>query len=546
VRAWLAVAACWALLFALCLTLAHVRGAFASELAAYDDEPSHVVNGLLVHDWLVGGASQHPMRFAERYYLHYPKVAIGQWPPLFYAFEAGWFLLFGASIAACVALMAAWCAAVGALVFAFARARLGTGAALAAALVTVLVPELQRLGTSVMTEVPMALWCTAAALCFGKWLADGRARFVLAFAVLSSCAILTKGSGIALAAVPPLAIAFDRRWARLASPSLWLAGLLVAFACAPWYVLTVGRTSETWGLGTSPNATFFGFAIEYYPARLVALAGVVVAALAAFGFVARLRSAEGRSAWAALGALLVALLLVYLTIPTSLETRHLVLLVPPLVLFAFAGAFEVARLAARGRAHRLGHARLACCGVLCLGFALEAGRLPPKDVRGHRAVVEELLRDTSLERSILMIASDPIGEGAFVVDVALGERRQGPVVLRASKGVGRADWLGQGYEPVFADAAELEAWHERIPVGIVVIDRSMRGGTWFPHHDRLVEVFTGSAAWELAFRHDVVRDGVTTPAGLEVWRQRGHEGRPVQALDVHSMLRGAWGPADSR
>ena len=34
------------------------------------------------------------MAFAENYYLHYPEVAMGHWPPGFYLLQAVWTLLF--------------------------------------------------------------------------------------------------------------------------------------------------------------------------------------------------------------------------------------------------------------------------------------------------------------------------------------------------------------------------------------------------------------------------------------------------------------------
>jgi hypothetical protein len=61
------------------------------------DEPAHVVSSLLVHDYLTQGLGQNPLNFARSYYAHFPKVAIGRWPPLFHGTEALWMLVFGRS-----------------------------------------------------------------------------------------------------------------------------------------------------------------------------------------------------------------------------------------------------------------------------------------------------------------------------------------------------------------------------------------------------------------------------------------------------------------
>ena len=66
-------------------------GAYSSDLATNSDEPAHVVSGLMVHDYAARllnlTALSLPVNlraFAEAYYVHYPKVAIGHWPPSFY------------------------------------------------------------------------------------------------------------------------------------------------------------------------------------------------------------------------------------------------------------------------------------------------------------------------------------------------------------------------------------------------------------------------------------------------------------------------------
>src|SRR5262245_57615103 len=68
--------------------------AYAGERANYADEAAHFMNGMLVREYLATGFGSNPMRFAESYYLSYPKVAFGAWPPLFH-FVLGFVLLPG-------------------------------------------------------------------------------------------------------------------------------------------------------------------------------------------------------------------------------------------------------------------------------------------------------------------------------------------------------------------------------------------------------------------------------------------------------------------
>src|SRR5687768_1057590 len=73
--------AVFALLLAEVLLLQWLGGAYASGFGGHPDEAAHYVSSLMVRDFLPQAASGHPMQFAQSYYLHYPKVAIGNWPP---------------------------------------------------------------------------------------------------------------------------------------------------------------------------------------------------------------------------------------------------------------------------------------------------------------------------------------------------------------------------------------------------------------------------------------------------------------------------------
>ncbi len=48
------------------------------------DEAAHFVTGLMIRDYAAEALGAPPLEFAERFYLSYPKVAFGIWPPLFH------------------------------------------------------------------------------------------------------------------------------------------------------------------------------------------------------------------------------------------------------------------------------------------------------------------------------------------------------------------------------------------------------------------------------------------------------------------------------
>lgn len=74
-----------------------IKGGYSAEFGETSDESAHYITGLMVRDYVASGFPWPPMEYAENYYVHYPKVALGHYPPVFYVLEAAWMLLFGPS-----------------------------------------------------------------------------------------------------------------------------------------------------------------------------------------------------------------------------------------------------------------------------------------------------------------------------------------------------------------------------------------------------------------------------------------------------------------
>src|SRR2546423_1423416 len=94
---WKSTLAAAALLFAIAVGSQHLTGAYRGEFGSEPDEAAHFVTGLCVHDYVAAGFPGNPLGYAKKYYEHYPKVALGHWPPFFYVVQTAWTLPFGAS-----------------------------------------------------------------------------------------------------------------------------------------------------------------------------------------------------------------------------------------------------------------------------------------------------------------------------------------------------------------------------------------------------------------------------------------------------------------
>jgi len=153
------------LFFVVTSALQFTSGSYESELGGDPDEPSHFVTGLMVGDYISALAPDSPMRFASNYYLHYPKVGLGHWPPLFYLVQAGWLLLFPASQVSVMALMAVLTAGLATMVCQAVRKELSTMEGVAVGVLLVCTPLVQLHSRMVMAEIletALVFWATLA------------------------------------------------------------------------------------------------------------------------------------------------------------------------------------------------------------------------------------------------------------------------------------------------------------------------------------------------------------------------------------------------
>lgn len=514
------------------VALLYASGALESGFGAHDDEAAHLVSSLMLHDYVADGLPGSPVAYAKTYYLHYPKVTLGHWPPLMAAATGTWMLLAGTSKLAVLMFLVGLAVATAMFVYLGTRREVGDGLAALAGALFIALPMIQWAEHNVMTELPLAFSCTAAAFCFGRFLETERARYSIGFGIFAVWGILTKGSALALAVVPPVAILLARRWDLLRRPALWASAAIVGLACGPWYVATIDISTSSWVGGSSPTAGHTFEAFVFYPWELIQLAGFGVALASLFGIFGVLGSDLKRGRWAALLAWLPASMLPYVFVPTGLQARHLVLAVPVWLMLAALGA-----RAAMAHLPKLRRNGIHAVPIAILLTLLPLARIERKDVHGYEAAARDLLAQSELADAVLLIESDAIGEGSFIAGVAMNEARPGHIVLRGSKVLGTTDWMGRDYRSAFESQDELEAFLRRVPVDVLVIDESEVRHHRYPHLDDLLEIVERHPdVWHRFSSYDVVREGDTYDAALHVFVQQLPPGHPRQTLTFDDVV----------
>lgn len=459
--------------FGLCLA-AVLFGQFANdayngELAGAYDEPAHYVTTLLVRQFALD-PFQSPMAFAENYYLHYPKIGLGHWPPMLYVVLAAWSIPFGSSQASMLVCMAVIAAGAGALLFSLLRETGGAALAAGVTLLWLLQPFAQYAAAMVMSEALLILLTAAAVGAFGMFLRHESWRWAAVFGLTAAAAILTKGTAVSLALVPPLAVLLSGRFRLLRNWRFWLPAVIVVVLAGPWYALadsfipSAHGTTVTRAVSLARVDTPAERATTYFT-----VGGSWISSAVAGGWLAVLAGTLLRrldpARWAAPLAFVAAACATHFALPESQSPRHLAYALP-VALAVFGGALGwLSRLpGAAGKALSWG-----LLLAVLTGFGSERFTVYQKPTTGMREAWQALDQAGVEDDAVILVNADSREEGAFIAEAAEARPVPGPIVLRASKMFASSSWGGWSYRLRMDSADEIAVYLRRTGVERVVL-----------------------------------------------------------------------------
>ncbi len=503
------------------LLLQFLCGAYANDFGSHPDEPAHFMSGVLVHDFLISFKFFHPMEYARNYYLHYPKIAIGQWPMLLYFFLGGWFLLTDVSRASAMAFQLLVTASIATVIYVVGKRQVSRVGGILAALLFLLSPVVQINTSRMMSDGAGALFVLLASLAFARFFSSGKTVDALLFGVLSTVAILTRGSGWALGLVPLIVIIIGRRFDLLKKPSLWATAAIVLIACVPFYALTIRATEGTWG-GRANSMPYWLLASKEFASTIWRGLGPFVLLPALLGLwnkiIQPFRKKEIDAVWGVLFAYPIATWLLLCALPTGAESRFMVALFPAVLLFAVAGLDQLASYLPAGVLAPDSEKRLVCFVVAIL-FLASTFHIPKNLVfSGFGQIVPCITKTTGKAKNVVLVASDSEGEGAVVAAIAMAESRPTSYVLRGTKVFAKENWCGSRIVERCNSVSNVSDLLNRIPVNVVVIDDSV-STKLSPRYFKLLckALQAQSAMWRQASAFSVVRGDKKYPAALRVF-----------------------------
>jgi hypothetical protein len=468
----LATGACVLLVaIAIALQVRMAAGVVRGDLAAADP-PAHFTTGVMVHDYVRSALGSNPVAFAKSFYVRFPKVAFGQWPPVYFALQAAWYLVFPISPASARILSAAIALAVAAILFLRLRHSCGAVAASAAAAIFLSLQPIQLAAWEVMSDLLTGLFVLLAVLSLSTFLEEPRQRSAWYFALWASAALLTKGSAFALAPFALLAPLLAWRPRCFGVIWYWAGGIACAIASAPFYILVarMGFGYSPLPPASGPNPSFSRF---IYPPLLLGTAPALFWTLAAVGFAAALyhrwRGASDASATTdalLAGAWILAQVLFLMAFPLTEEDRVFIPALPPAAILAG----YCIRQSQRVLRHRPVFA-VAAPAVLALLCIATCGAAPVVRIEGYQAAADAI--PYRPEGSLMLVSADSSGEGAIIADRLAHDPWRSGIVLRASRVLAESSWSGAHYRQLFGNADEVRKYLMDLPVRYILLDDSM-------------------------------------------------------------------------
>lgn len=459
-------------------------GALQTGVTGNPDEAAHYVTSLMIRSYLSEGLSPTPVQFAESYYLHYPKVAFGVWPPMFHLALASWMFLTTASPASALGFIAITLVVLAYILFRTASAHLGVTLSLLIAVWFVLLPTVQRTAGLILLDVPCALLMVSATIVFGRYLDSVRWQNAVQFALLASAAMLTKNNAIALALLPPIAIGLSQKWFIFKRGSLWAIPIIVAAICVPWYIFT-------WDLFTFV-ATMAGDAWWAPLDNLVLLLrepGYVFVPLALLGMWSTVGRGPANGVWNSLFTLVLSVWLFHSVVYPISAPRYMLPAYAGLVFFCGAGLQSLAnRLPLR-----FANAQVVVSVAALAMFLATSFHIPKKPHRGFIEAADYVLRTELDPNGTVLVCSDPIGEGSFIAALATSEASPQTIVFRASKLLAHSSWVGANYSAKHHDSESLLKAIDRARVEFIAMDEVDES----PHHKMLVKALKHSSDWSM-------------------------------------------------
>ncbi len=183
--------------FALLLLIPLIMFATANKDGSFwlSEEPRNMLNGAFVLDLFKDFPLHDPVAWAHQYYAQYPSLTILFYPPLFFAFLALGYAIFGVSHATAIGVLAVFGFALAAGIYALGKRLMHPLAAFSLAILFSFAPETLLWNCHLMLDMPMLAWMVWAMWNLLKYNDTSSPKYLYWTAFCSTCGLYTKQTG---------------------------------------------------------------------------------------------------------------------------------------------------------------------------------------------------------------------------------------------------------------------------------------------------------------------------------------------------------------
>ena len=512
--------------FFLCVVVQWKTGAWYDDFSATGDEASHFTTAVATSRYLTSHLILHPYQFASNYYLHYPKLGFGKWPPVFYVLSGVWFSVVAPSRLTALLFIALQIGVLGLVAFWVASKLMQPGLAPLAAITIVMTPFFAMHSTIFMIEPTIAALGLLSLLSFLGLLQHGGWKLGALFVVSASACIFTKANGWALLPAASIGYLALRKRAVVRPLTVAAALLSVVALCSPFYYIFLRAMSDG-NAESGPTFQFVRAAVPKYLAESFEAMGCAVSLLLDLHILlcilGRFRQSERHPLIVLSMSWITGVFLFQLLVPASFEVRHLSIAFPGVVLLSFVGLEAVMR--------RYGPRTVVASGIAVLLLTipwLMPSRFCDLFQTSTLRVVADLSRSTN--KAVLICSNGP-GEGRMVASMAALDPDAHFVCIRASKLLADTDWGAQDYRLLVRTKEEVLKKLDSLPVGYIAIHEMVhRQG--LPHYALLQQALSSeSDRWHVVavFRSSSGPEGKET---LTVFENPAALQRPITHFEI--------------
>lgn len=453
------------------------------------DEPSHFLNAYFVKHYLADALGTHPVQAAQSFYLHFPKLAIGHWPPVYYGIVGVLFFFIPATPTGAMVVNLAVASLPAVCVAYFVRQMGGHRVhAVLAAVIYAGLPLVLRSQLFFLADQAVTIVLCAATIAWVRYTEHPSLARSLVFAMLASTAVLTKGNGWLVGLVPVIHMLLTSHPAPLKNWRTYMGAAAFIAAVVPWYALTFRISAD--GFLFKPGLAYAATALASNSGALLrnlGIVGIVLLTAGAWGSWTARQPQMQQWRWAAACISLFSATVIFQSLaPAALDPRYMTPALPPAVALI---ALGIKAVAARVGMIRPARGALLCTGLLTVtllapGVQFVLSERPKVDMRLNEAVDSNT---RPVDQEVLLIDGSPGAEGGLIAAAAVTDPERLRYVVRASQLLSDSDWNATRYRLKHDDPRKIVDTLRTLGVNRIVIVRR-EGEAEFAHSRLLRQI----------------------------------------------------------